>query len=254
MESLTFLTPEILHINLLWIWNSDELSGVFTSLLGKKLRKGWERLIYLRQVNDRNLSSAGGKFKWTSLGQKGGFGLEKTHFSYLAQKGRKINYVSDGADWKFTQLKDIEVIEERISQEMGKHRWRTDQACSAHQPGRHHGLKDVKGKGENQKDLVVTVCLFKPMDKVRRKETRRGERDHEDLYSLGLCIAMSLKTRQCDSETLSISSQIATWGMWHEFLPGDTCFPPWTANGFDRRNLSFSAPNFCLQITSLWFS
>lgn len=105
--------------------------------------------------------------------------------------------MSDEADQKFTQLKDIRVYRRKnFSGVLGKHRWKADQAHPAHQPGRHlpGSLKDVRGREEDQKDLVVAVCLLKPMDKVRRKETRRGERDHNDLYSLCLCIAVSLNT------------------------------------------------------------
>lgn len=107
--------------------------------------------------------------------------------------------MSDEADQKFTQLKDIQVCRRKnFSGVLEKHRWKADQAHPAHQPG---SLKDVRGREEDQKDLVVAVRLLKPMDKVRRKEIRRGERDHNDLYSSCLCIAVSLNTRQHDSET-----------------------------------------------------
>lgn len=130
--------------------------------------------------------------------------------------------MSDEADQKFTQLKDIQVIEERISQEtLAIHRRKIDQACPAHQPGRHRpgGLKDVRCREEDQKDLVVAVRLFKAMDKVRRKMTRRGERY---LYSLGLYIAISLKI-QCDYETPDyfISSGYLRYLAW---------IPPWRSN------------------------
>lgn len=48
----------------------------------------------------------------------------------------------------------------------------------------------------------VAECLFTPMEKLRRKETRKeGGRDHKDLFSLDLYSSLSLKTRQSDFGT-----------------------------------------------------
>lgn len=137
----------------------------------------------------------------------------------------------DEVDQKFTQLKAIQ--EKGFLRICSRNTGESDEEHPAHQPGRHlpGGLKDVRGREEDQKDLVVALCLFKPMDKVRREKTRREERDHKYLYSLGLYIAVSLKTRTVILELLTISSQMATQGTWHEFLPGDACFSPWTAYG-----------------------
>jgi len=46
----------------------------FPSLLGKKLRKGQERISYLSKANDRKLSSSADEaFKCSPLRQKDGF-------------------------------------------------------------------------------------------------------------------------------------------------------------------------------------
>lgn len=98
--------------------------------------------------------------------------------------------MSDEADQKFTQLKDIRVYRRKnFSGVLGKHRWKADQAHPAHQPGRHlpGSPKDVRGREEDQKDLVVAVCLLKPMDKVRRKEEREEERGIIMIYILYVC-------------------------------------------------------------------
>lgn len=89
--------------------------------------------------------------------------------------------MSDEADQKFTQLKDV-YRRKDFSGDVGETQVKDCQARSAHWPERHlsGGLKGVRGREDDQNYLIVAFSLFKLMDKVRRKETRRGERHHKD--------------------------------------------------------------------------
>lgn len=185
---LNILTPGILSINLLWIWNSDELSDGFTSPLWKKLRKGSERLLILRQVDDRN-------FCWWEIQieiirVKRWTWPREILFFLSSPEGEK-NKLEVCVWWSWSGVHTIKghtgYRRKDFSGDVGETQVK-DWPSMFCPPGRHlsGGLKDVRGREEDQKDLVVTLCLFKWMDKVRRKEARRGEGDHKDLYYLGL--------------------------------------------------------------------
>lgn len=97
--------------------------------------------------------------------------------------------MSDEADQKVTQLKDMQVIEERVSQELlGKHRWKTDWArviSPTTGKASRSGSASCTGAERKAKRIwFVAECLFKSMNKLWRKETRRRERDHKDLFLL----------------------------------------------------------------------